>query len=114
MPENQRQFIAASFIAYFLLAFPFNIHGSNAPVTMNYYGITAAQQGFVVTMQSIGVIATALFIALRGERYNKIHIVTLGLVIQCVICAAVGFVPVYMILVFLVLVKGSNALFFSG
>ena len=99
-------FIAASFASFFLFAVPHTIHGSNAPVMMEYYGITAAQQGFVVTMQSVGGIAAALFVSLRGERYNKINVIALGVIIICLSCAAVGLVPAYRMLVLIVVVLG--------
>jgi len=108
---RHKLFIFASFCAYFLLAFPFTVQGSIAPVTMEYYGITATQQGLIMTMQSIGSLCTAVFIALKGERYNKIHVVALGLLIVCVIGAVVMGIPAYAVLLALIVVMGIGASF---
>ena len=99
-------FIAASFISFFMFAIPYNMHGSNAPVMMEFYGIRATQQGFVITMQSVGAIATAIFIALKGERYSKIHVISLALVIISLSCVAIGLVPAYTVLVILIVALG--------
>jgi len=104
-------FIFASFLAFFVLSIPYNLQGPNAPVTMEYYGITAAGQGFIMTIQSAGNICTAIILALRGERYNKIHAIAVGVLILCLACSAVGFAPVYTGLLVLVCVIGIGAAF---
>jgi len=104
-------FIFASFLAFFVLSIPYNLQGPNAPVTMEYYGITAAEQGFMMTIQSAGNICTAIILALRGERYNKIHAIAVGVLIICLACSAVGFAPGYTGLLVLVCVIGIGAAF---
>ena len=104
-------FILASFLAFFVLSIPYNIQGPNAPVTMEYYGITAAGQGFIMTIQSLGNICAAVFLALRGERYNKIHTITFGLLILCLACSAIGSVPAYAALLAMVAAIGIGAAF---
>ena len=104
-------FIAASFCAYFVLAIPLTVQGSIAPVTMEYYGINAAQQGLIMTMQSIGSLGAGVFLALLGERYNKINVVAIGILIISIIGATIAAIPTYIILLLLVIVMGvGNAI----
>ena len=104
-------FITASFCAYFFLAVPLTVQGSIAPVTMEFYGINAPQQGLIMTMQSIGSLGAGIFVALQGEKYNKINVVALGILILSVIGAAITAIPTYIILLLLVLVMGIGTSF---
>jgi len=108
---NHKPFILTSFCAYFMIAIPFNIQGANAPVTMEYYGITAAQQGFIMTMQSVGVLAASVFIALKGERYNKIHAIAFGIIMFAIMSASIGFAPPYFLLLIVIAMMGVGLAF---
>ena len=99
-------FILMSFCSYVVLSIPYTIQGSNAPVMMEYYGITASQQGFIMTMQSVGALGAAFFIGLKGEKYNKIHSIAFGLLILCLACGTVGFAPPYLALLLIIIVIG--------
>ena len=68
---KHKLFVLASFCAFVVLSVPFNIQGPNAPVTMAFYGISAAQQGLILTVQSVGSLCAAVFIALRGENITR-------------------------------------------
>jgi fucose permease len=109
--SKHRLFIAASFCAFFVMALPLTVQGSIAPLTMAYYGISAAQQGLIITMQSAGAFCTAIFIALRGERYNKIHIIALGIIIICIMGAVIAGVPFYALLLGLIVIVGIGTSF---
>ena len=100
-----------SFGAFFVLAFPNMIQGSIAPVTMEYYGINAAQQGLIVTMQSIGVLGAGIFIALNGERYNKIYSVAFGLLVLSAAGIVIGGAPVYPVLLIVFVFVGIGLAF---
>ena len=108
---KHKLFILASFCAFVVLSVPFNIQGPNAPVTMAHYGISAAQQGLILTIQSVGSLCAAVFIALQGEKYNKIHGIAFGLLIICLISAAIGFGPSYTVLLLLIAVMGVGISF---
>ena len=103
---RHRLFIAMCMCAYFVFSIPVTILGSNAPVMMDYYGITAAQTGFVMTMQSAGRLVNAVILANKGEASNKIHSLSIGLLILFAVCAAIGLAPAYAAL--LVLYMGSG------
>ena len=109
--NKHKLFLAASFCSYFLLAFPYTVHGAVAPLTMEFYGITAAQQGLIVTIQSTGAFFTTIFIALRGEKYNKINLIALGLIILCIIGAVITGIPSYALLLGLVAIMGIGTNF---
>jgi len=104
-------FIFMSFWGYIVLAFPTTIHGSLAPVTMELYGINAAQQGLIMTMQAAGMFGTAIFISLKGERYNKIHSIAFGLIIVGIMGAAIGSAPVYAVLLVMAVLIGFGNTF---
>jgi fucose permease len=78
---------------------------------MEFYGINAAQQGFILTMQSVGALCTAIFIALKGEKYNKINSIAFGLLIICLAGAVIGGAPPYAALLVLVAFMGIGVSF---
>ena len=108
---KHKLFITMSFLAFVVMAIPYTVHGSLAPVTMELYGITAAQQGLIMTMQSVGALGAAMFIALKGEQYNKIHTIAFGLLICGVMGAVIGAAPTYVILLLIVIVVGVGVSF---
>lgn len=108
---RHKLFIALSFCAYLVFSLYYNLYGTEAPVMMNFYNILPAQQGFIMTMQSIGNICTALFIALRGEKYNKIHVIAIGLLIISLSSFTISFAPAYGILIFVVMAAGVGCTF---
>jgi len=93
------------------MSIPYTIHGPLAPVTMELYGISAAQQGLIVTTQAAGALGTAVFIALKGERYNKIHAIAFGLFIIGIMGAVIGSAPVYAVLLVIVVALGIGTVF---
>ena len=111
MSDKHKLFVISSFCSYFVLALPFTIQGSNAPVTMEYYGITAAQQGLIITMQSVGSLCTAIFIALKGEKYNKINSIALGLLIICLTGLVIAGAPAYAVLLLVIVLVGIGVTF---
>ena len=111
LPGKHKFFITMSFLAYVVMAIPYTVHGSLAPVTMELYGISAAQQGFLLTMQSVGALGAAMFIALKGERYNKIHTIAFGLIIIGVMGAIIGSAPAYAVLLIIVIIVGIGVTF---
>jgi len=101
-------FIIAAFCGYIVYAFLFNGFGTNAPVMMKYYSITSTQQGFIFTMQSIGALLMAIYLSLHGERYNKLFLSALGVLLFGAASLAVGFAPPYIALIMLVMVGGAG------
>ncbi|MEF9989142.1 MAG: MFS transporter [Christensenellaceae bacterium] len=97
----QTFFIVMSFLIFVLYAFYKNIYGADAPVMMDFYSITNAQQGFILTTQSIGGMVVAVILALNGERYNKINVITLGMAVLVIACIFIGLVPPYVFLLIL-------------
>ena len=104
-------FIVMSFWGYIVLAFPTTIHGSLAPVTMEFYGISAAQQGLIMTMHAAGMLGTALFIGLKGESFNKIHAIAFGLVVVGIMGAAISSAPIFAVLLVMAVVLGFGNTF---
>ena len=109
--EKHKLFILMSFCSYLLLSVPVTIQGANAPAMMAYYDITATQQGFIMTMQSVGTLGGCLFIALRGEQYNKIHTIVFGLLVLFLTCIYVGFSPSYPVLLVVIVGVGIGVSF---
>lgn len=103
---KNKLFILMSFLAFVVYAFYFNTFGTDAPLMMAFYGITPAQQGFILTMQSVGGIACAVFLALRGERYNKIYVIAAGIAVLAAASLLIGLAPGYAWLIVLVVCAG--------
>ena len=100
-------FIVFTYIAYFLYASYFNSFGVIAPVMMDFYQITSAQLGLVLTVQSTGALIILVYFAMYGERHNKISILITGLLLLGVGSLAVGLTPpYYTMLIIVVLFTG--------
>lgn len=86
-------FAVASFAVFFAFALYFNAFGVNATLMMEFFSITEPQQGLIMTIQSIGGILISVFLALFGERYNKINTIIIGGAMMAVCSLMVGLVP---------------------
>jgi fucose permease len=116
-----RQFVLLAVLCsgiFVVYASYFNIFGSSATVMMKFYGITESGQGFILTVQSIGMLAGTIFLALWGERYNKIRAITLGAALLGFSVVMIGLSPRfvsidagYATLLFLVLLAGVGCTF---
>ncbi|HBU12416.1 MAG TPA: hypothetical protein DEB31_06730 [Clostridiales bacterium] len=104
--------------SYVVYALYFNVIGSSATVMMDYFKISESQQGFIVTMQSIGALAATVFLAMWGERYNKITAIVFGLILFASGSVLIGLSPFYadagsgyFVMLFLVLAAGIGFTF---
>jgi len=100
--------LIAFYCAFIVYAFYHNGFGINAPVMMEYYGISSAQQGFILTMQAIGALSVSIYLGLQGERFNKINVASFSLLAASFAAVAIGFAPSYITLLFLVVVTGAG------
>ena len=89
-------FAALSFCAFIVYAFYFNSFGADATVMMDFFKVDASQQGFVITIQAIGGLIAALFLALQGERFNKIKVISFGLLLLAAASVLIGVMPAYL------------------
>ncbi|MEI6101305.1 MAG: MFS transporter [Eubacteriales bacterium] len=106
MDKKSRWFIFlffASFICYALFTVLF---GSQAPLMMQYYRITASDQGFITTMLSVGGITTALACTLYGERFPKLRTLGAGLILLAAMTLVIGFAPPYAAVIICALFAG--------
>jgi len=60
----------AAFVVYAVYV---NSFGPNASLMMEYFDITESKHGFIITVQSVGGILTAVWLSLFGEKYNNIY-----------------------------------------
>lgn len=94
--ERKRALNALCIIFYFtfvIYAIYNNILGNAATVIMEHFGITESRQGLIVTIQSVGGLATGLFLAFCGERFDKIKGVATGMLVMGAACAMFYFSP---------------------
>jgi len=108
---KHKLFIAMSFLCYVTMSIPFTVQGTIAPLTMEFYGINAGQQGLIMTMQAVGALGTALFVALKGEQYNKIHSIAFGLFVIGIVGGVVGSAPAYVLLLVIIVIMGFGGAF---
>jgi len=99
-------FIVFTYITCFLYASYFNSFGVIAPIMMDFYQITSAGQGLILTIQSTGALIVLIYFAMYGERHNKIFIFVSGLLMLGLGSLAVGFTPPYYTLFIIVLFTG--------
>lgn len=88
-------------IVYCLCAVFVNAFGIASPEIQAFLGTTEMQQGLIITFQSVGSLLSAVFLALYGERFNKIKTVGTGICAIVASMIAVGLLP-------FLLPRGSN------
>lgn len=62
---------------------------------MAFFEITESQQGLILTLQAIGTLAASVYLALFGERHNKIYVVCFGMGILTLCALAIHLLPVW-------------------
>lgn len=87
--------IVLLFTVFLLYGAYFNSFGTNAQTTMAFFGITETQLGLILTVQALGCIVISVFLALYGERFNKLHGVILGLVLLGLAALLIGTMTLY-------------------
>lgn len=85
--------ILLCFAAFVLYGMYFNGFGTNSSTIMSFFEINEAQNGVILTVQSIGCIVLTIILALFGERINKITGIFLGLLIMGIAGVLIGFIP---------------------
>ena len=88
-------YFAICCIIYFLCAVFANAFGITSPDLQVFLGTTETQQGLIVTFQSIGGLLAAIFLALYGERFNKIKTIAVGTVAVAASALLVGLLPCF-------------------
>ncbi len=88
-------YFAICCIIYCLCAVFANAFGITSPDLQAFLGTTETQQGLIVTFQSIGGLLAAIFLALYGERFNKIKTIAVGTAAVAVSALLVGLLPCF-------------------
>ena len=109
IPAKHIVFLSLAFCGYVINALYFNGFGTIAPVMMEFYQITPARQGLVLTMQSIGSLIMLVYMGLHGERYNKINLYSVATLLFGALCLVIGFALPYAVIIMLFLVSGGLA-----
>ena len=86
-------FAAMCCCAFVVYALYVNSFGSNADTMMKFFGITEGSHGLILTIQSVGGIATAIWLSLVGEKYNKIYVVSACLALMSAGSILSGLIP---------------------
>ena len=81
------------FCTFILYAMYFNGFGANAQATMGFFRIDEAQNGMIMTIQSIGCIVVTIILGLFGERLNKINGIVFGLCFMGLAGICIGLLP---------------------
>lgn len=88
--------IVMLFAVFLVYGAYFNSFGANAQATMAFFGIDKTELGTILTVQAIGCIAVSVFLALYGERFNKLRGITLGLILMGIASLLTGTMTLYM------------------
>lgn len=81
------------FAGFALYGMYYNSFGANAEVTMAYLGIDEVRNGAIMSVQSVGCLAVAVFLGLFGERLNKILALAVGLGLLGAAGLCIGLMP---------------------
>ena len=108
LTKKHISFLVLLYSGFIVYALYYSVFGTNAPVMMEHFSITSAQQGLILTTQGMGALLLSVYLALHGERYNKIYIAGIGVLIAGGASVAIGFAPSYTILLLLVVFTGAG------
>gem|GEM_PF-333136 len=92
---NSLALIVLLFAIFLVYGAYFNGFGTNAQATMAFFSITETQLGLVLTVQAIGCILVSVFLALFGERFNKLRGITVGLSLMGAAALLIGTMTLY-------------------
>ncbi|MDR1131120.1 MAG: MFS transporter [Oscillospiraceae bacterium] len=87
--------IVILFAVFLLYGMYFNLFGANAQPTMAFFSINKAELGVILSVQAIGCLVVSIFLALFGERFNKLRGLSLGLVLMGIFALLVSTIPSY-------------------
>lgn len=86
-------FAAACFLLYLAASLYYNAFGPEAPLMMAFFDISEGRQGFILTLQAVGTLLASVYLALFGERHNKIYVVCGGMGTLALCALAIHLLP---------------------
>ena len=87
--------VVVLFAVFLIYGMYFNAFGTNAQMTMTFFGIGEARQGLLLTVQGVGCLAVVLYLAFFGEKHNKLAGMLLGLGLMTASSLLIGTLPLY-------------------
>lgn len=106
LDKKIKRFISVLFLAFICYAFFTVLLGSQAPLMMQFYGISEAEQGFITTILSVGGIFAAVLCALFGESFKKLKALGWGLAVLALVTLLIALAPPYSIVIICALFAG--------
>lgn len=106
MHKNHKLLLIVLFGTFIAFALYMNVFGTNASLMMRFFGISSMQQGFLLTVQSLGGLFMAIYLSLFGERHNKITFIAIGAAVLAFACIGIGFSQNYAAILALMFVAG--------
>ena len=82
-------------LMYLMYGIYFTVIGADSNIMMGFFGITESEQGFIMTIQSIGCLIMVILLGLFGERINKLHGLLAGLIIWGAAGILIGSMTLY-------------------
>ena len=87
--------IIVLFAVFLLYGTYFNSFGANAQTTMAFFGISETRLGAILSAQAAGSVMVSVFLALYGERLNKLRGIALGLLLMGAAALFIGTMTLY-------------------
>ena len=110
--NRKELFLLASFAAAWIVYSVFSsLYGAEATVMMGFLGISTTQQGFLITIQCIGGLGVSLLCVFFGERFNKLSMIALGIILLSAGSLATVFGVNYIQIMLFALVAGIGYTF---
>lgn len=91
----KRVLIPLLFATFLMYAVYFNAFGTNARTAMAFFQISESKLGMILTVQAIGSVVVSIYLALFGERYNKLKGLSLGFILMAVASLLMGTLTLY-------------------
>ncbi|MBC8537498.1 MFS transporter [Christensenellaceae bacterium NSJ-63] len=108
MKKTSRFYFGALLVAFLTYGLFSCVHGTLATAMMSYFGTSTTDQGLISTIQYAGGLTMALIIFFFGERFNKVHAVTISLSVLALSCIAIFFAPTFGVMLCIIFFCGTG------
>lgn len=91
--SNRIILLVICFMLFLLYGAFFTLFSTNTTAMMEFFGVSEAKLGTVMTLQAIGSLVITILLGLFGERINKITGLFIGILIMGISSVLIGLIP---------------------
>lgn len=95
LASNKIILLIICFLLFLLYGAFFTLFSANTTAMMEFFGVSEAKLGTVMTLQAVGSLVVTVIIGLFGERINKITGLFVGILLMGLASVLIGLIPTF-------------------